>query len=211
MELNGACPITDTLLKITEKSKMSLWGKAGSMEKSQPLLTIQMGRYPELILEKESSKDVTAVFSKSQRVQLKLQNNKIRDVLCLVTDKIKEVQGDVYEAEEEEEVKVEEPIEKELSVEKEESVGSAKKTKSFKKGTASERKSSFNQSESSETVQKSRTLEELPSVEAKSKKSEEMPRSPQTTVNIPESSQIVLISSMRMKLSHLEEENGQLR
>ena len=80
---------------------MALWGKTGLMVKAEPLVSIKMGRYPQIAVEKGSSRQVIIAFNKTEKAVLVFQNNKIRDVLCLIIQKIREKLGDFYEEEEE--------------------------------------------------------------------------------------------------------------
>lgn len=68
-----------------------LYAKFEQSEKSELLREIEVGQqYPKLTIDRRNSKLMTVDFGEGEYVQVQLQNHRIRDVLYLLVERIRE-------------------------------------------------------------------------------------------------------------------------
>ena len=81
------------MLKVV-KNKVLLYAKFEHSEKSEILKEIVVGtEYPKLTIDRKNSKLITVDFGQGEQAQLQLQNHRIRDVLYLLIQRIRERVG----------------------------------------------------------------------------------------------------------------------
>lgn len=83
-------PIKECLLKITN-NKIALTGRTKSLEKSEVLLSSEIGsEYPQLQVDRNCGRFLNVLFNAEEFAIIILQNNKIRDVFYLLVKMLQE-------------------------------------------------------------------------------------------------------------------------
>lgn len=88
--VEGKVPIKECLLKITH-NKIALTGRTKSLEKSEVLLSSEIGsEYPQLQVDRNCGRFLNVLFNAEEFAIIILQNNKIRDVFYLLVKMLQE-------------------------------------------------------------------------------------------------------------------------
>lgn len=88
--IEGKVPIKECLLKISN-NKIALTGRTKSLEKSEVLLSSEIGsEYPQLQIDRNCGRFLNVLFNAEEFAIIILQNNKIRDVFYLLVKMLQE-------------------------------------------------------------------------------------------------------------------------